>query len=54
VSSFWDFKRNAVWASRSHLQTEHPEITGLPVVQVLNPGPWQMPTAEQLDELDDL
>lgn len=41
VSNAWDFRRNAIWAARSHVQTEHPEVLGLPIVKVLNPGPWR-------------
>lgn len=44
-SPCWDYRRNAVWAARSHIQAQHPTLKRrwgtIPVERLLNPGTWK-------------
>ena len=40
-NAFWDFKRNARWCARSHIQEMHPEIKGLREVRIEQLGHWE-------------
>jgi len=50
-NSFWDFKRNARWCARSHIQEMHPEIKGLREVRVEKLGTWRTVAGRHVEQV---